>query len=148
MSQKFWKVFQGLCMICNLLIIGCATSPVLINQATQAQSDRILAFQKSMPNYARIIIIRDKGFMGGGCFYAVFIDGRLAARLDTGEKAVFYVPPGEVLLKAGHDPYGKALCTGWGNEWTQRETLMKPFQTKLFRLSIDANGKADIQRAD
>ena len=57
---------------------------------------------------------------------------------------------GELKLRlcAGRDPEGKGLCGIRQGEWTQRETTLKPGDLRYFRLSIDANGKPDIQRSD
>jgi len=43
---------------------------------------------------------------------------------------------------------GKGLCGLGLDEWTQRETVVSQGETKYFRLSIDANGKTDIQRSE
>ena len=54
----------------------------------------------------------------------------------------------KLRLRAGRDPGGKGLCGMRQGERTQRETRLKPGELKYFRLSIDANGKPDIQRSD
>jgi hypothetical protein len=72
----------------------------------------------------------------------------LAARFDVGETAHFYVDPGEILLRVGRDPLGKGLCATGQDRWTQRETVIKSGETKYFRISTDANGKKDIERAE
>lgn len=135
--------------IAAITLTGCATTPIPSTMAKPAPSERLLAFQEK-PNGSSgmLTVTRDAGFLGGGCYYAVSINGTTAARLDVGEKSTFYVPAGEVILRAGRDPYGKALCGLGQDEWTQRETLLKAGEAKYFRMSIDANGKSDIQRAD
>ena len=72
----------------------------------------------------------------------------LAARIDNSETATFVVPVGELVLRVGRDPSGRALCGMDKEEWTQRETIFRDGEKKYFRLSIDPNGKTDIQRAD
>lgn len=132
-----------------LALTGCATTPVPATSAKQAPAERVLAFQTKLEGPSgKLIVTRDEGFLGGGCFYALSINGIVAARLDVGETSAFFVSPGEVLLRAGRDPQGKALCALGQDEWTQRETLVRDKETKYFRLSIDMNGKTDIQRAD
>ncbi|WP_157062733.1 MULTISPECIES: hypothetical protein [Pseudomonas] len=44
---------------------------------------------------------RDTGFLGGGCYVAIHIDGKFAARIDTGEVAKFF-------LSIGGHPSGSA----------------------------------------
>ncbi|MRW93739.1 hypothetical protein GJ699_27465 [Duganella sp. FT80W] len=95
-----------------------------------------------------LVVTRDTGFMGGGCYLSVSLNGTLAARLDVSEKSTFFVPQGEVLIRAGRDPEGKAFSSTNQDNWTQRETIIKAGETKYFRLSIDANGKPDIQRSE
>ena len=137
--------------LATLLLCGCVTPtrPVPVLESKPAAADRLLAFQeKPTGASATLVVTRDKGFWGSGCYYSLAINGTLAARLDVAETARFYLAPGEILLRSGRDPSGKALCSLDQQEWTQRETILKPDETKYFRLSIDRNGKTDIQRAD
>lgn len=132
-----------------LCLAACATTPVPLLKAKPAPTERLLAFQgKSAGPSGTLVVTRDAGFLGGGCYYALSLNGTLAARLDVGEQASFFIAPGEVLLRAGRDPMGKALCGLGKDEWTQRETVIHAGETKFFRLSIDANGKTDLQRAE
>ncbi|QLQ28070.1 MAG: hypothetical protein HZT39_07210 [Pseudoxanthomonas sp.] len=94
------------------------------------------------------MLTRDRGFLGSGCYYGFFINNELAARIDNSETATFVVPVGELVLRVGRDPSGRALCGMDKEEWTQRETIFREGEKKYFRLSIDPNGKTDIQRAD
>jgi hypothetical protein len=118
-------------------------------KATPVPSDRLVGFQKPIEGPSGILVLtRDKGMLGSGCYYGFFIDNTLAARIDNSETAAFTVPTGELVLRAGRDPDGRALCGVGQQEWTQRETIMRDGEKKYFRLSIDLNGKTDIQRAD
>ncbi len=129
----------------TFMIAGCATTPVSVMQAKQAPVSRLPAFQtKLSETTSTLVVTRDAGFLGGGCYYTLSINGTLAARLDVAKTARFFVVPGEILLRAGRDPQGKGLCGFGKDEWTQRETMIRPHETKYFRLSIDANGKTDI----
>lgn len=132
-----------------LMLTGCFTTPVPFNEATSAPSERVLAFQNRLPNTtSTIVITRDTGFEGSGCYYAVSINGTLAVRLDTGEMAQFYMEPGEIRLKVGRDPYGVLLCSVRQDDWIQREAILRPYETKYFRVFIDPAGDPDIQRAE
>ena len=145
------KLLVTAVMACSMtnVLTGCATTAVPASEAKPAPANRVLAFQsKDETTTSTIVVTRDAGFLGGGCFYSLAINKVLAARLDTSETAAFYVAPGEVLLRSGRDPEGKALCSLGQDEWTQTETILKPNETKYFRLSIDMNGKTDIRRSD
>jgi hypothetical protein len=144
------RIAFSLTILSALLIFsGCATTPIPAASAKETPPARVLAFQNK-PNgpFGTLVITRDVGYLGGGCYNSVTLNGTLAARMDVGEKSTFTVPPGEILMRVGRDPEGKALCGTSQDEWTQRETSIKADETKYFRLSIDANGKADIQRSE
>lgn len=131
------------------VLCGCATTPVSINDAKQIPAERLVAFQTQDANKTAILtIIRDEGFIGSGCYYGLWINQTLAARVDVAESAKFYVEPGEILLRIGRDPQGKGLCAINQDNWTQRETIIKPGDRKTFRMSIDVNGKLDISRSE
>jgi hypothetical protein len=120
-----------------------------MSEATQAPADRVLAFHIAAGNKSAILtVIRDHGVLGSACYFAVYINQVLAARLDVAEFAQFYVEPGEVVLRAGGDPQGIGLCAFASDMWTQRETFLKPGEQKSFRLSFDTSGKFDIHRSD
>jgi len=127
---------------------SCATTPVPASQATPAPVARLLAFQsKPEGPSGTIIVTRDEGILGSGCFYSIQINGILAARLAVREKASFFVEPGEIVLRSGRDPLDTGLCALNQDEWTQRETIIHENEIKYFRLSIDTNAKTDIQRS-
>jgi len=140
--------------MCSLLVLlvlvsGCATTPVPISEAKLVPKDRLLAFQTSSAEKTAILtVVRDEGFIGGGCYLALYINRVLSGRLDVGEFGKFYVEPGEILLRVGGDPQGTGLCGLGTDDWTQRETFLKPGEMKSFRLSIDGGFELDIQRSD
>jgi len=136
-------------LLLTLLLGGCETTPVPMSAAKQASADRVLAFQKPAgEKSATLIVIRDDGLVGSGCNFALHINQVLAARLEAAEFARFYVEPGEIVLRAGWDPQGKGLCSFGQDQWTQRETFLKPGEKKSFRLSFGTSGRFDIQRTD
>jgi len=108
-----------------------------------------MAFQERTPqNSATLVVTRDEGFVGSACYLSFVVNGTHAARFDVAETAEFHVEPGEQLLRVGVDLMGEMLCGLGKDYWTQRETVIRPGETKFFRLSIDPNGGMDIQRAD
>ena len=144
------KLFLKATLVFLLFIVcGCATTPVRHSDAIKAPPDRVLSYQDvNAKTTSAIVITRDEGYLGSGCYYAVFINSILSARLNPGETAKFSLEPGEIILKVGRDPLGNGLCGVGQDEWTQRETILRAHETKYFRLTIDTNGKTDIQRAD
>lgn len=132
-------------LLLTLLISACASTPVPINKAIQAPAERVLAFQTQTSDKVAILaVVRDDG--PARCFAGLYINEVLAARLDVAEVARFFIEPGDVLLRVGWDPQGVGFC--FSNDWTQRETILKPGEQKSFRMTHDVNGRWDIFRLD
>lgn len=108
-------------------------------------ADRVLAFKDRQDGGATMVVIRDSGFIGSGCFLALSVNGVTAVRIGPTERAELSVPVGELLLRVGHDPQARGLCS-FGTQWTQRETIMRAGERKVFRLSINADGQFDVMR--
>ena len=132
-----------------LLLSACATTPTPSFLAKPVPVERLLALQKpGQTTTAKVVVSRDQGHVGSACLLTFYVDGKFAARIDVGERATFFVNSGEVLLKVGWDPQGQGFCSFGGENWTQRETVLKPGETKLFRLTTDQNAKLDVIRSD
>lgn len=125
---------------------GCATVATPDDQAVPVPADRLVAGPGQ--GDATVVVTRDTGFFGQGCYYALFVNTVLVARMAVGETASFRVPSGEVLLAVARDPQGQGLChSGVHPARTQRETILRPGQKKFFRLALNEGGM-DIMRAD
>ncbi|MCT8871580.1 hypothetical protein [Shewanella xiamenensis] len=121
------------------LLTGCATSAVTIDKAKPAPAERVLINNVDSKE-AKITIIRDSGFMGGGCYVDVFLNDNLAAKLDTAEKVTFNIKSGELIL--GSKLSGSALCGGASIR--HFETSISQGQHKLYRVMTDQNGNPQI----
>lgn len=88
-----------------------------LETATSIPPERHLAFKEKTGVYnSKVTVIRQKNFFGGGCYYAIKIDDTLAARLDIGEKAEFWLKEGNRVFISARDPQGFFLCRVGGNE--------------------------------
>lgn len=121
------------------LLTGCATSAVTIDKAVPVPAERVLLKAADDTN-AKITIIRDSGFMGGGCYVDIYLNDSLAAKLDTAEKVTFNVMSGELIL--GSQPSGSALCNGASIR--HLETSIKQGQHKLYRVMTGQSGDVQI----
>ncbi|KAI2693231.1 hypothetical protein [Pseudomonas sp. TNT3] len=93
------------------LLTGCASSAIPVNQAEPVPSDELYAFQsKPAGESGKLTVVRDSGAVGSGCDIVVYVDGRKAAKIGTGQRASFYLPPGTPNLGAGLA--GSGLCGG------------------------------------
>ncbi|BDM23610.1 3-isopropylmalate dehydratase [Pseudomonas sp. LRP2-20] len=123
-------------------LAGCSTSPVPLNEATQAPASRVIGYQANISEGGQIIVTRDSGFPGGGCYATVYINGEPVARLNPKEKASFNVPAGEWMVGAALD--GKALC-GMNAERLEAEAQIKAGQIKRFRIYTSVDGDVSIK---
>lgn len=127
------------------VMAGCSTTPVPFDQAKAIPSERMLAFgAKPSAPYGTIVVARDTGFIAGGCFVAVYVDGRLAARIDTGEVVKLYVPAGDHLVGMGADQQGKGMCD-WSGSLKEQAASINDGQVKRFRIGGDTNSGLDIR---
>ncbi len=93
------------------LLSGCATSATPVSQAEPVPSDELYAFQsKSDDGGGTVTVIRDSGVLGAGCDVVVYVDGKKAAKVGTGQRASFYLPAGQPNLGIGLADSG--LCGG------------------------------------
>lgn len=127
------------------LLAGCSTTPVPLGQADPVPKSRIFSHQSEPSEpFGTIIVARDTGTIGGGCFLAVYLDGKVAARIDTGEVVKFRVPVGDHLVGMGIDKDGGGLCS-FTNLLKEQSAGLKAGQTKLFRIGGDSQAALDIR---
>ncbi|MBE7926948.1 3-isopropylmalate dehydratase [Pseudomonas saudiphocaensis] len=74
-------------------------------------AERVLAYQEPLENAGEVVVTRDFGLRGGGCYIAVMIDRELAARIHVGEVVRFQVPSGARIVSIGVDPLDDTLCS-------------------------------------
>lgn len=136
-SEKETEMKKKLVTLSFLLLVGCSTEPVLPQNAKEVQPSS--EFQKKADTTA-VTIIRDKGFVSGGCAITSYIDGKRLAELDTGEKVTAYIPAGPVIVGAGFE--GRGLCNGASKR--EREFVVKENTPRNLRIFIDQSGNVDI----
>jgi hypothetical protein len=118
------------------LLSSCATSPVPLSEAKATPADRVfLADLGSSAAAGNIVVSRDSGFLGGGCFVGFYIDGSLVAKMDTGEKARFPVSAGEHVVGVGN-PGGNGLCAFNKDYRRETSTIIKAGDVKYFRMVV------------
>ncbi|MDF1895073.1 hypothetical protein [Rahnella contaminans] len=118
-------------------LAGCSTTPVSSSLAKEVKASSSYQFKQG---YTPVTIIRDKGFVAGGCAITAFINGNKVADLETGEKVIAYVEPGEVIVGAGF--VGTGLCNGAPRK--EREFTVKERQPRTLRIFIDQSANVDI----
>lgn len=80
--------------------------------------------------------MRDGGINTSGCDFVVYVDGKKAAKLGSGEKASFLISPGTYNLGVGLA--GVGLCAGQAIRTISVNVTDK--KDSIFRLSSDMTG--------
>ncbi|CQJ05623.1 TPA: hypothetical protein ACHYPN_002474 [Yersinia enterocolitica] len=133
---------KNIFMVIILLgLSGCATTAVKPSNALQAPKERVFLYQNLLPGASQLTVVRDSGFLGGGCYAAVFLNGKKAASLNPGEKVSFYLLPGEWMI--GFQGEGKVCIAD--ELPTEQEINLKAGQSKGVRLFSDPSGNLDIK---
>lgn len=128
----FMRVLIFTPLIC--LLTGCASSPA-VDQATPTPSSRLIAYQeKGGDDDSIITVLRQLGSIGPTCYFSVYIDGKLVARMDDNEIASFHVQPGPRLIGIGMDPDGSGVCASGSNQPRREvETYLGVGEQRKFR---------------
>lgn len=120
-----------------LLLTGCASTAIPIGQADPVPRDELYAFQnKPAGESGKVTVVRDSGMVGSGCDIVVYVDGRKAAKIGTGQRASFYLPPGNPSIGAGLA--GSGLCGGAAIRTIS--VNVKSGKESLYRISGDMSG--------
>lgn len=91
---QMWKLFSVAATA--LFITGCSTSPISSGEASKIPPSRIYAFSQKAES--QLVVTRDTGILGAACNYKIYIDGKLAAEIGSGETVAFGLRPGNHIL--------------------------------------------------
>ena len=123
-------------------ISGCATSPIPTKDAQAVPDNRIFRAERlPYEGNARALFVRDVGLTGSAVYQHLFIDGKIAASLNPGEKVEFVLPPGEHIFGVvPTDPFGT-------NSLNTIDQDMKPGKRYFYRIQTDGNSfRSVVQR--
>ena len=120
---------------------GCATTPTKIGEAHPVRANRFLPgyklYSKPFPHAAKLVVVRDDGFLGSAVRTTVVIDGHELAGLFQNTRLEFYASAGDHIL-------GIKLSPDLGQGSKEHQFVVHADQTSYFRVSVD-NGGFDIQ---
>lgn len=115
---------------------GCAAPPT-IGEAVHAPDNRLLALQaEDRGKDATVTVVRESAIQAGHCFFGIYVDGKLVARLDNNEKASFHVKPGRRLVGVGSDPQGAVSCSGNSGYRREIATWIGVGEQQRFRIAF------------
>ncbi len=115
------------------LLAGCSTTAVQPENAKPAPAERV--FYQGAGN-AKITIIRDEGFLGGGCYAAVYFGETKVANLDAEESVTFNADAGTIIL--GVESAGNGLCT-MSSQVVYTESVVKAGGHRFYRVYMNTN---------
>jgi len=126
-----------------LSLAGCSSWQPDAEDIEPVPAERVVAYQQPLENGGEVVVTRDFGLRGGGCYIAVLIDRQLAARIHVGEVVRFQVPAGARIVSIGTDPLDDTLC---GKLSLRREKLaqVQAGQTLEYRVISDNRIGFDI----
>ncbi|HBX57588.1 3-isopropylmalate dehydratase [Pseudomonas sp. UBA2684] len=127
-----------------LALAGCSSYQADPDKVTQVPSDRVLAYQQPAQNTGQIVVNRDLGMLGGGCYVAVLVDRQVAARIAIGEAVSLHVPPGNRVLGIGIDKQDDTLC-GMGRLRREVAVRVTEGESQQFRIVSQNKGGFDIK---
>lgn len=125
-----------------VLLAGCSSTPVEPGSAKRVPADRVYAYQAAVPGGATLVVSRDNGFWAsGGCMATVLIDGKRAARINTGEVVKFHVKPGRHIVGIAGDDEGNGLCAMQiGQPVKETASEVASGEIQKYRISGTQNG--------
>ena len=125
-----------------LLMTACSSMQTTTN-AKKVPPERGFNETQSSDHSAIIEIVRDLSLSGSICYYAIFADSKMVARIGTYEKLTLPVAPGEHYLKVTRDPQGGGLC-GLGDDVTEEKVSVTNGEKRLYRLSMNIAGSPKL----
>lgn len=144
---------RSMAALASAALSGCVVFPASTTatpeeRARPARAERLLSLQERRDDStATLVVTRDEGAFGIACYYALAIDGRLAARLDAGERAYFHLVPGEALVQVGADPLATGLCSVGQGKGSERQLMLGPDEIAYFRLALEKTGHVLLKRS-
>jgi hypothetical protein len=98
-------------MLAAASLSGCTSFRADSEHLKAVPAERLSAWQKTLSPSSELVVDRDIGMLGGGCYVALLIDREPAALLAVGEVATFHLPPGEHIVGITTDKQGGLLCS-------------------------------------
>ena len=121
-----------------LSLAGCSSWQPDAEDIVPVPAERVLAYQQALENAGEVVVTRDYGLRGGGCYIAVLIDRQLAARIHVGEVVRFQVPAGARIVSIGTDPLDDTLC---GKLSLRREKLAQVQAGQTLEFSVISDNR-------
>ncbi|MBB5862625.1 hypothetical protein [Xanthomonas sp. 3058] len=135
------------------LLSGCLqpTKQPRADQIVDVSADRLFDFGAQADPTGSISVVRDIGMVGSGCLLGLYIDGKPAAHLNSGERATIALSVGRHVITS-RSVGGRGLC-GVNSEERQvarshsLEIVVDPGQSRSYRIHTVLEGESSIEPA-
>jgi hypothetical protein len=136
-----------ICAVLPLLALaGCSSFQADPEKVTAVPAERLLAYQQPVAGSGLVVVDRDLGMLGGGCYVAVLVDRQVAARIGIGEQVRLHVPPGNRVVGIGIDEADDSLC-GKGRLRRELAVRVEEGESQHLRIVSEAKSGFDIRLA-
>ncbi|WP_312267030.1 hypothetical protein [Neisseria sp.] len=122
-----------------LVLVGCSTTPTSLDTGIKAPDKYI--YEKDLVSdtvdnsKGRVLILRDKGFVGSGCTFDIGLNGKKVFSLGQSQYLEVQLEPKFYLLSAS---IGGGLCPNL--QMTQNMTL-EAGEKQIYRIGWASNGQ-------
>ncbi len=113
------------------LLSGCSTTAVRPNEAILRLMPIAKYREPSVKNDAKLIVVRDAGFVGSACIVEISLEGEKIGELQQKEKFEFNLEPKKYVLGA---KLGGSACEG--NLTGDAEVSLASKQTAIYRVQL------------
>lgn len=135
-----------ICAVVLLTLAGCSSFQAAPGHGKPLPAERWLAYQEPVAGGGEILVERDFGLLGGGCYVALLVDRQVAARIGTGESVRLQVPAGRRVVGIGVDQQDDTLC-GKGRLRREVAVSVAPGESPRLRIVSEAKSGFDIRPA-
>ncbi|NKQ12288.1 3-isopropylmalate dehydratase [Pseudomonas sp. SST3] len=136
-----------LALVPLLALAGCSSWQADPADIKPVPEERLRGYQTPVTNGGELVVTRDFGLRGGGCYVAVLVDRKIAARIHVGEQVRLHVPAGMRIVSIESDPEDDTLC-GKGNLLREKAARVEVGEALHFRISADNRIGFDIQQVE
>ena len=140
--KRLFAVVVVACLLASY--IGCATVSVPTSQALAIPYNQWIAPEfaiKHASGDVEVIVKRDSGVFGSGYTIVFHVEGKPIVKLEAGEIARLYLPPGKHLL--GVFPEPNIL---WAGTLYEIEADVRTDLAQVYRIFITSSGAIQISR--
>src|SRR3990167_9975015 len=136
-----------ICAVLPLLALaGCSSFQADPEKVTAVPAERLLAYQQPVAGSGLVVVDRDLGMLGGGCYVAVLVDRQVAARIGIGEQVRLHEAPGNRVVGIGIDQADDSLC-GKGRLRRELAVRVEEGESQHLRIVSEAKSGFDIRLA-